>query len=53
MDAVKRLLDTGVLKLSDVQNEVRRYGAEKMLDLPPDAFVRCVATLTQGKVTLA
>ena len=53
VDAVKHLLETGVLKLSDVQNEVRRYGAEKMLDLPPDAFVRCVATLTQGKVTLA
>ena len=48
VDAVKRLLDTGVLKLSDVQNEVRRYGAEKMLDLPPEAFVRCVSALTQG-----
>ena len=46
--AVKHLLDTGALNLSDVKNEVRKYGAEKMQDLSPDAFVRCVATLTQG-----
>jgi hypothetical protein len=50
VQAVKDLLDTGALKLADVQSEVRRYGAEKMLDLPPDAFVRCVATLTQVRV---
>jgi len=48
VNAVKHLLDTGVLKLADVKNEVRKYGAEKMLDLSADAFVRCVATLTQG-----
>jgi hypothetical protein len=48
VDAVKHLLDTGVLQLSDVKKEVRRYGAEKMHDLSPDAFVRCVAALTQG-----
>ena len=49
VDAVKHLLDTGAIKLSDVQAEVRRYGADKMIDLSPDAFVRCVATLTQGQ----
>jgi len=49
VDAVKHLLDTGALKLSDVQSEVRRWGGEKMIDLSPDAFVRCVATLTQGR----
>ena len=49
VDAVKHLLDTGVLNLSEVQSEVRRYGANKMIDLSPDAFVRCVATLTQGR----
>ena len=51
VQAVKHLLDTGALELSEVQNEVRRYGAEKMLDLPPDAFVRCVTALTQGRGT--
>jgi len=50
VEAVKHLLDTGALELSEVQNEVRRYGADKMLDLPPDAFVRCVASLTQGRM---
>ena len=50
VEAVKHLLDTGTLQLSEVQSEVRRYGAEKMLDLPPDAFVRCVASLTQGRM---
>ena len=49
VDAVKHLLDTGKLNLSEVKAEVRRYGADKMQDLPPDAFVRCVATLTQGR----
>ena len=53
VQAIKHLLDTGALKLSDVQSEVRRYGADKMLDLPPDDFVRCVATLTQGRGTPA
>ena len=48
MDTVKRMIDTGVLQLSDVQNEVRKYGVAKMQDLPLDAFVRCVATLTKG-----
>ena len=51
VEAVKHLLDTGALELSEVQNEVRRYGADKMLDLPPDAFVRCVTALTQGRGT--
>ena len=50
VEAVKHLIDTGALQLSEVQNEVRRYGAERMLDLPPDAFVRCVASLTQGRM---
>ena len=53
VEAVKHLIDTGALQLSEVQNEVRRYGAERMLDLPPDAFVRCVASLTQGRMTSA
>ena len=53
VEAVKHLIDTGALQLSEVQNEVRRYGAERMLDLPPDAFVRCVAGLTQGRGTSA
>jgi len=53
VQAVKHLLDTGALKLSDVQSEVRRYGADKMLDLPPDAFLRCVAALTQGRMVSA
>ena len=53
VEAVKQLLDSGVLTLSDVKNEVRRYGADKMLDLPADAFVRCVASLTQGRMTSA
>ena len=53
VQAVKHLLDTGALQLSEVQNEVRRYGADKMLDLPPEAFVRCVASLTQGRNTSA
>ena len=53
VQAVKDLLDTGALKLSDVKNEVRRYGAEKMLDLPPEAFVRCVTSLTKGRNTPA
>ena len=39
--------------LSEVKAEVRRYGADKMQDLSPDAFVRCVATLTQGRTTSA
>ena len=50
VEAVKHLIDTGALQLSEVQNEVRRYGAERMLDLPADAFVRCVASLTQGRM---
>jgi hypothetical protein len=49
--AVKELIDKGALKLSDVQNEVRKYGVTKMQELPPDAFVRCVAALTQGRMT--
>ena len=53
VDAVKHLLDKGVLTLSEVQSEVRRYGAAKMSDLSPDAFVKCVATLTKGQVALA
>jgi hypothetical protein len=48
MDRIKQLLDTGKLQLSEVQSEVRKYGATKMQDLPPDAFVKCLATLTQG-----
>jgi hypothetical protein len=48
VDAVKHLLDTGALKLADVQSEVRKYGFDKMRDLPGDAFVRCVTALTQG-----
>jgi len=47
MAIVKRLLDAGTLQLSEVQAEVRRYGAEKMQDLPLDAFVRCLDTLTR------
>jgi len=47
MAIVKRLLDAGALQLADVQAEVRRYGAEKMQDLPLDAFVRCLDTLTR------
>jgi hypothetical protein len=53
IDAVRRLLDTGDLQLSEVQQEVRRYGATKMQDLPADAFVRCVTALTQGRGTPA
>jgi hypothetical protein len=53
MQAVKHLLDTGVLNLADVKREVRRWGADKMQDLPADAFVKCVATLTQGRMALA
>jgi len=49
VQAVKLLLDTGALELSEVKAEVRRYGADKMLDLSPDAFVRCVANLTMGR----
>jgi len=50
IDAIKRLLDAGKLQLSDVQNEVRKYGVDKMHELSGDAFVRCVSTLTQGRV---
>jgi hypothetical protein len=46
VNAVKRLLDIGDLQLSDVQSEVRKYGVEKMQDLPLDSFVKCVTTLT-------
>ena len=53
IDAVRHLLDTGVLNLSEVQSEVRKYGVTKMQELPPDAFVRCVASLTLGRVTSA
>ena len=53
VDAVKHLLDIGELKLSEVQSEVRKYGVTKMQELPPEAFVRCVATLTQGRGALA
>ena len=49
VQAVKDLLDSGALELSEVQSEVRKYGADKMLDLSPDAFVRCVANLTMGR----
>jgi len=48
IDAIRHLLDTGSLTLSQVQSEVRKYGAIKMNDLDPDSFVRCVASLTQG-----
>ena len=48
VDAVRHLLDTGTLQLSEVQSEVRKYGVEKMQELPPDAFIRCVAALTKG-----
>jgi hypothetical protein len=48
MDAVKQMLDAGALQLSDVKNEVRKYGADKMQDLRLDDFVKCVATLTKG-----
>jgi integrase len=51
--AVKRLIEQGDLQLSEVKREVRRYGAEKMQDLSPDAFVRCVAALTKGRGTPA
>ena len=51
--AVKDLIDTGALNIAEVQAEVRRYGADKMLDLSPDAFVKCVASLTKGRVTSA
>jgi hypothetical protein len=47
MDIVKRMIDTGALQLSEVQNEVRRYGCEKMQDLRLDDFVKCVSTLTE------
>ena len=53
IDAVKHLLDTGALELDDVRAEVRKYGADRMQDLSPDAFVRCVTSLTQGRVTSA
>jgi len=53
VEAVKHLIDTGALKLSDVKAEVRRYGADKMQDLSPDAFVRCVAALTQRRMVSA
>ena len=52
ISAVKRLLDTGALELDDVRAEVRKYGGIKLQDLSADAFVRCVASLTQGRVTL-
>jgi len=48
VDAIKRLLERGVLQLSDVQAEVRKYGAAKMQELSLDDFRKCVATLTQG-----
>ena len=48
VDAVKRLLDNGILQLSDIQTAVKRYGVEKMQDLPNDAFIECVATLTKS-----
>jgi hypothetical protein len=51
VEAVKHLLDTGALELSEVHNEVRKYGVTKMQELPPDAFVRCVTALTQGRGT--
>ena len=51
VEAVKHLLDTGALELSEVHNEVRKYGVTKMHELPPDAFVRCVTALTQGRGT--
>ena len=50
VDAVKQLLDSGAITLAEVKSEVRRYGADKISDLPPDAFVRCVAALTQGRM---
>jgi hypothetical protein len=53
VDAVKRLIETGDLQLSEVKREVRRYGAEKMQDLSAENFVRCVASLTQGRGTPA
>ena len=53
VQAVKDLLDSGVLELSEVQKEVRKYGVTKMQELPPDAFVRCVANLTMGRGTSA
>jgi hypothetical protein len=53
IDAVKQLIEQGDLQLAEVQSEVRKYGADRMQDLPADAFVRCVATLTQGKGTQA
>ena len=53
VEAVKHLLDTGALQLSDIQSEVRKYGVNKMQELPPDAFVRCVASLTQGRMVSA
>ena len=46
IDAVKRLLDTGALQLTEVQNEVRKHGYQKMQDMSPEAFRACVATLT-------
>jgi hypothetical protein len=50
---VKRRIDNGILELADVQSEVRKYGVSKMSDLLSEAFVKCAATLTQGRTALA
>jgi hypothetical protein len=52
IDAVKHLIDTGVLSLAEVRSEVRKYGADRIQDLDADGFVRCVSSLTKGQSVL-
>jgi hypothetical protein len=48
VNRISLLVNSGRLSLEDVQATVRKYGASKMNELPDDAFVECIATLTKS-----